>query len=80
MRAWAALAFLIVASTLIGYAAFLSLSRGASPTLANTFNYVAPVLALLLSAWFLHEPLDWQKLVAAGITLSGVALMVNGSK
>ena len=80
LRAWAALAFLIVASTLVGYAVFLTLSRRASPALANTFNYVAPVIALLLSAWLLKEPLEWQKLTAAGVTLSGVTLMVSGSE
>jgi len=80
LRAWGALAFLVVVSTLIGYAAFLTLNSRASPSLANTFNYVAPVIALLLSAWLLKEPLGWRKLTSAGITLSGVALMVSGSE
>ncbi len=77
LRAWGVLAFLIVASTLIGYAVFLALNRSASPTLANSFNYVAPVIALVLSAWFLNEPVGWGKLIAAGVTLAGVALMVG---
>lgn len=78
LRAWAALAFLTVASTLVGYAMFLMLSLKTSPALANTFNYVAPVIALLLSAWLLKEPLGWEKLISAGVTLTGVALMVGG--
>jgi drug/metabolite transporter (DMT)-like permease len=77
LRAWGVLAFLIVASTLIGYAVFLALNRSASSMLANSFNYVAPVIALVLSAWFLNEPVGWEKLTAAGVTLSGVALMVG---
>ncbi len=77
LRAWGALGFLIVASTLIGYAVFLALNRSASPTLANSFNYVAPVIALALSAWFLSEPVGRGKLIAAGVTLAGVALMVG---
>lgn len=77
LRGWGALAFLIVASTLIGYAVFLALSRSASPILANSFNYVAPVIALILSAWLLNEPIGWGKAIAAGFTLAGVALMVG---
>ncbi len=80
LRTWGALAFLVFVSTLVGYAAFLTLNRRASSSLANIFNYVAPVIALLLSAWLLKEPLGWQKLTSAGITLSGVALMVSGSE
>jgi hypothetical protein len=44
-----------VASTLIGYAVFLALKASVSPTLANTFIYAAPVIALCLSA-SLDEP------------------------
>lgn len=71
------MAFLIFASTLIGYSVFLALNRSASPILANSFNYVAPVIALVLSAWLLNEPLGWGKTAAAGVTLAGVALMVG---
>ncbi|QIP01614.1 DMT family transporter [Bradyrhizobium symbiodeficiens] len=75
--AWGALAFLVVASTLVGYAVFLTLNAKVSPTLANTFNYAAPVIALCLSALLLHEPLTAEKLLAGGIALGGVALMID---
>lgn len=76
--AWGALAYLVIASTLVGYAVFLAVNADVSPTLANTFNYAAPVVALLLSAALLREPLSLPKLLAAGVALSGVALMVRG--
>jgi drug/metabolite transporter (DMT)-like permease len=75
--AWAALAFLVVASTLIGYAVFLTLNAQVSTMLANTFNYAAPVIALCLSALLLHEPLTLVKLICGGIALVGVALMID---
>ena len=78
LRAWGSLAFLIIASTLIGYTVFLALNRNVSSTLANTFNYAAPVIALGLSAVLLQEPLTWIKVMAAVIALSGVALMLGG--
>lgn len=74
--AWGALTFLIVASTLIGYAVFLALNQ-VSPMLANTFNYAAPVVALCLSALLLGEPLTLMKLLSGGIALMGVALMID---
>jgi len=51
-----------------------------SSTLANTFNYAAPIVALALSAILLHESLTWIKVTAAAIALTGVALMVSGPK
>ena len=40
LRTWAAIGFLVAASTLIGYAVFLWINRAVSSTLANTFCYV----------------------------------------
>ncbi|UAJ10604.1 DMT family transporter [Glacieibacterium megasporae] len=79
LSAWGAIGFLIVASTLIGYAVFLALNSHVSSTLANTFNYAAPVISILLAALLLHEPLTTAKIAAATITLAGVALMIGGS-
>jgi drug/metabolite transporter (DMT)-like permease len=77
--AWWALAFLVIASTLVGYGVFLAVNTDVSPLIANTFNYASPVVALLLSAALLAEPLTLPKLFAAGVVLPGVALMVRGS-
>jgi len=76
-KVWGALAFLVIASTVIGYAVFLAINRRVSPTLANTYNYVAPVIALGLSALLHGEPLSWGKMAAAGVVLAGVALMIK---
>lgn len=75
--AWGALGFLIVASTLIGYAVFLALNSRVSPTIANTFNYAAPVIAMCLSALLLNERLTAWKLCSGGVALVGVALMID---
>ena len=75
--AWGALTFLVVASTLVGYAVFLAINAELSSTLANTFNYAAPVIALGLAGWLLHEPMTVGKLISGGIALVGVALMID---
>jgi drug/metabolite transporter (DMT)-like permease len=77
MRAWGALAFLTVASTLVGYAGVLWLNRTVSSAVANTFCYVAPVIAMALAALFLAEPLSWIKAASSGLALLGVGLMVT---
>ena len=76
---WSPLAFLVIASTLVGYGVFLAVNTDVSPLIANTFNYASPVVALLLSAALLSEQLTFPKLFAAGVALSGVALMARGS-
>lgn len=78
-QAWVAIAFLTFVSTLIGYGVFTWLNTKVSSTLANTYNYVSPVIALGLAALLLHEPLTWSKAASAGVALIGVALMVSSS-
>ena len=80
VSAWLALTFLVVASTLVGYTVFLAVNAEVSPTIANTFNYAAPVVALLLSAFLLGERLTLPKLLAAAVALAGVALMMRVSR
>jgi drug/metabolite transporter (DMT)-like permease len=77
-RSWAALAFLTVVSTLLGYSVFSWMNQAVSPTLANSYNYVAPVITLGLASLFLGERLSWPKAAAAAVALGGVALMISG--
>jgi drug/metabolite transporter (DMT)-like permease len=48
-----------------------------SSTIANTFTYVAPVIALALSVAFLGEAITPTKAGAAAAALAGVALMMK---
>lgn len=74
--AWAAIAFLTFFSSIVGYGLFTWLNATASSTLANTYNYVSPVIAIGLAAIFLGEPVSWSKAAAASVALVGVALML----
>jgi len=57
---------------------FTWLNVNASSTLANTYNYVSPVIAIVLAAAFLGESLSVTKIAAAAVALVGVGLMVGG--
>lgn len=63
--------------TLLGYGVFSWVNQTVSSTLANSYNYVAPVITLVLASLFLGERLNWSK-AAAAVALGGVALMVSG--
>lgn len=78
---WASLLavlYLIVFGSLIAYTAFAWLMRVADPTLVSTYAYVNPVVAVLLGAMVLHEPLTLSTLVAGGAILASVALLLQG--
>ena len=73
----AALIYLIVIITIVGFTDFYWLLRVTTPSLANTFAYVSPVIAVILGALLLHEPVTIMTIIAMSIILVGVALMVT---
>ena len=72
-----ALIYLIGIITVVGFTDFYWLLRVTSASLANTFAYVSPVIAVLLGWVILHENLTLITVVAMLIILAGVALMVT---
>ena len=79
-RAWAALAFTIVVGSVMTFGIFTWVNRAVSSTVANSMAYVAPVIALTLSAWFLGEAVTVRTITAAAVVLVGVTLMVSHRK
>jgi drug/metabolite transporter (DMT)-like permease len=49
-------------------------------SIAGTYAYVNPVVAVLLGTLALGEPLTWQTLVGGGIILAAVALIVRAPR
>jgi drug/metabolite transporter (DMT)-like permease len=68
--------YLVLFGSIVGYSCYLWLMRNASTTLASTYAYVNPVVAIALSAVFLHEPLTPRLLIAAAVIVLGVAMMM----
>lgn len=66
----------LVVTALTSIASCVWLNRRTSSALANTFAYVAPVLALALRSLLLGESLTWYKLAAAACTLLAVGLIM----
>lgn len=73
----AALVYLIVVGSLVGYTTYVWLLRVAPISLVATYAYVNPVIAVLLGALVLAEPLEPRTLAAGAIIIVAVAVIVR---
>ena len=73
----AAQIYLIGIITVVGFTDFYWLLRVTTPSLANTFAYVSPVIAVFLGWLLLHESITILTIIAMAVILAGVALMVT---
>lgn len=76
----AAVAYLIVFGSIIGFSAFVWLLRVEPPSRVATYAYVNPVVAVALGWLFAGERLAPPTLLAAAIIIGAVALIVSGPR
>ncbi|HEX2046040.1 MAG TPA: EamA family transporter [Gaiellaceae bacterium] len=74
-----AVAYLVVAGTLVGFSAYVWLLRAAPTSLVSTYAYVNPIVAVALGWALLGEEITAQMLVAGSAILVSVALIVRSS-
>jgi len=74
----AALAYLVVFGSLIGYSTFVWLVSNVAPARAATYAYVNPVVAVILGWAIAGERIDARVLVASAIIVAAVALVTAG--
>jgi len=71
---WAALIYLSVLSSIVGYAAwYWALAQGNIGQI-GLIQFTQPLISLLLAVLILGESLTWPLLLAAGVIVAGVAL------
>ena len=63
-----------------GWAGFFWVLRNTSASLANTFAYVSPVVAVILGWVILNEVITPQIMIATVIIMIGVVLIANKGK
>jgi drug/metabolite transporter (DMT)-like permease len=80
LESWLGLAYLVAVGSLLGFTAYMWLLRAAPTSLVGTYAYVNPVVAVMLGAIVLDEPIGWRTLVGGGIILASVALIVRAPK
>lgn len=76
---WVALLWLATFGSLVGYTAYTYLLHNVPVAKVATYAYVNPIVAVVLSAIFLHEGLHGSQWIAMAIILVAVAI-VTASK
>ena len=73
----AAFVYLAIVGSLIAFTAYGWLLRVAPLPLVATYAYVNPVVAVILGAIVLHEPIEGRTLLAGAVIVGAVALIVT---
>ena len=71
-----AAAYLIVFGSIIGFSAYVYLLKNVRPSLATSYAYVNPIVAVGLGVWLGSEQISAFGLVAMGVILAGVAIVM----
>ncbi|MGI8468678.1 MAG: EamA family transporter [Pyrinomonadaceae bacterium] len=79
-NSWIALAYLTVFGSIIGFTAYSWLLKNVEPSIASTYAYVNPVIAVILGWAIAGESLTGQMLVGAGIIVGSVVLITSQGK
>jgi drug/metabolite transporter (DMT)-like permease len=74
----AAIAYLVVFGSLVAFSAYSWLLHHAPLPLIGTYAFVNPVVAVILGAVVLAEPITPRTILAAGVIVAGVALVILG--
>ncbi len=76
---WNGWIWLVIAS-LIGYTAYSYLIANAPMSLVSTYAYVNPVIAVLLGALIISEPITRDVFIGLTVVLGGVVLVTTGER
>jgi len=74
---WFALAYLIVAGSIIGFTAYVWLIHHESPTKVGTYAYVNPVVAVLIGYFLGGEALDLRTILGTLLVLVSVVVITT---
>lgn len=72
--------WLIVGGAMIGYSAFAYAVRTLPTATVATYGYVNPVVAVILGALVLREPVTWRLLAGGALVIASVVLILLGKE
>ena len=73
-----AFGYLVVFGSLVGFTAYVWLLQNAPPSLASTYAYVNPMVAVFLGWLILHERVTGLTLVSGALIVGAVTLIIVG--
>lgn len=76
-NSWFALSYLIIFGSIIGFTAYSWLLKNVEPSLASTYAYVNPVVAVFLGWLIAGESFTGQMIIGAIIIVSSVVLITS---
>ncbi len=79
-EAWLALAYLIVAGSIVGFTAYVWLIHHESPTRVGTYAYVNPVVAVLVGYFLGGEAIGPRTIVGTALVLVSVVVITTTPK
>ena len=74
-QSWAAIAYLVIASNLITFAAFIYSMKHLEPAMAALYAYINPIVAIFVGSFLIDEKITWKIIVGSIVTLIGVYLV-----
>ena len=80
LKAWLALAYLIVAGSIVAFTAYVWLIHHESPTKVGTYAYVNPVVAVLLGYFLGGEGLSLRTIMGTMLVLMSVVVITTTPK
>lgn len=79
-QGWLALAYLVVAGSIVGFSAYVWLLGNVPLSLTATYAYVNPMVAVALGAFILGEPVIVPILIGGAIVVAGVVIVVSAER
>lgn len=77
---WLAITYLVLASSVVAFAAFIYTMKHLDPAIAALYAYINPIVATLIGSFLLDEKLTLNILIGSVITLVGVFLVNRSLK
>src|SRR5262245_58802014 len=79
-RAWAAWGYLVVFGSVVAFSAYVWLLQSAAVSLAATYAYVNPFVAVLLGWLILAEPVTLPTVIGGAVAVVAVAIVVSSER
>lgn len=80
LKAVTALLYLMIFGSLVGFSCYTFLIKNVKPSLATSYAYVNPALAVAAGVLFAGEKVTSTGVVSMGIIIAGVILVIAGSR
>ncbi len=74
-QTWIAIAYLIIMGSVVAFIAFIYSLKYLPPAVSSLYAYINPIVAMITGAILLNEPLTFNLIIGALITLVGVYLV-----